>query len=116
MEDTYLKIGILLVAVTVMALLIGFAFHALNQPSEPEEKIQSFTGSAKQLEYKISKLCGQCASASDQECYLIKAEITEGNLSSTGNPEFVNFVTLPPGNYFLRVESSGSKCVIRRME
>ena len=116
MEDTYLKLGIVIVAVAVMTLLIAFAFNALNSQTEPENEMQSFRGSARQLDYKISHLCQLCAGGADRECYLIDAEITEGNISSPGNAEFANFNILLPGKYSLRIESSSSKCVIRRME
>jgi hypothetical protein len=116
MEDTYLKLGIVIVAVAVMALLIAFSFNALNSQTEEEQEMQSFKGPAKQLDYKLSHLCKLCAGEADRECYLINAEITEGNISNPGNAEFANFGILLPGKYSLRVESSGSKCVIRRMD
>ncbi|MCX6711119.1 MAG: hypothetical protein NTZ02_03460 [Candidatus Woesearchaeota archaeon] len=116
MEDTYLKLGLVIVAVAVMALLIAFAFNALNSQTEEEQEIQSFSGPAQQLDYRISHLCQLCAGEADRECYLINADITAGNISNPGNAEFANFGILLPGKYSLRIESSGSKCVIRRME
>jgi len=116
MEDTYLKLGIVIVAVAVMALLIAFAFNALNSQTEPEKEMQSFSGSARQLDYKISHLCQLCAGEADRECFLLNAEITEGNISNSGNAEFANFDILLLGKYSLKIESSSSKCVIKRME
>jgi hypothetical protein len=116
MEDTYLKVGIVVVAVAVMALLIAFAFRALNSQAEVPEDIQSFSGPARQLEYKIAKLCTLCMSSSDRECFLINAEITEGNISTAGKLIFANFNALLPGKHNLRIESNSSICVIRRME
>jgi len=116
MEDTYLKVGIVVVAVAVMALLIAFAFRALNSQAEIPEDIQSFSGKASQLEYKIAGLCASCISEQDKECFLINAKITEGNISFPGKFIFANFNILLPGEHSLRIESNSSICVIRRME
>ena len=116
MEDTYLKVGIVVVAVAVMALLIAFAFRALTSQAEIPEDIQSFSGTARQLEYKIASLCTSCMSEQDRECFLINAEITEGNISAPGKFIFANFNMLLPGKHSLRIESNSSKCVIQKME
>ncbi|MEM0231219.1 MAG: hypothetical protein QXT20_03410 [Candidatus Woesearchaeota archaeon] len=116
MEDTYLKVGILVVAVAVMGLLMAFAFKVIGAKPTREDELQNFSGSASQLYHKISRLCELCRGPAERDCFFITAEITEGVLNSSSNFEFQGFRSLAPGSYTLKIYSSSSKCLVRRME
>ncbi|MCX6710351.1 MAG: hypothetical protein NTV63_05380 [Candidatus Woesearchaeota archaeon] len=118
MDDLYMKIGMVIVAISAMVLLMAFSFKSLNIGTEPEEKIQSVDGTGTQVYLRIAKLCSLCTSeeGKNRECFLLETNITSGNISKIEIAVFENFSNLTEGRYTLKISSNESTCSIRRVK
>lgn|GEM_PF-2039300 len=113
-----MKFGMILIAIAVMALLIAFAFKALNVQTLPEDKIQGIVGNSNQVYLRIAKLCNLCTTEKyyNQECFLLKTNLTEGNITKISDVVFDNFKMLKEGTYNLKIYNNETKCTIKIFE
>ena len=107
MEDIYLKIGLLVIALLLIGLLAGLALKASSNDEFGDE--QSAEGDNSYAFFKIQKLCKACISEYDRDCFILNLRLTKGEL------ELEEAWFLQPGDYVLRIASSNNSCVVSQV-
>jgi hypothetical protein len=115
MQDIYLKVGMVVVAVAVMGLLIAFAFNAMNAQNPEADGNGTLSGTTASIDASLKRMCGKCIKQeySGLDCFVVNVIIQEGssiNVSRYASPE--NFIILS-GAQTLKLYNNGSSCAMR---
>ncbi|MBW2971214.1 hypothetical protein KY320_03580 [Candidatus Woesearchaeota archaeon] len=119
MEDIFMKMGMLVVAVAVISVMVAFAFKASSTvPINQDSYEQEFAGEAENLAIMIGKLCATCiAPHTNKDCYLITAKLNSV-LDQTKLPEGVVLYPDTPidtGNHKIKISSLNSECQVKKV-
>ncbi len=120
MEDAYLRYGLVLVGLALFGILVAFAWKASNAIELVEnKKEQSVRGDSERIVAAIGKLCSYCLKnpAEDRDCYILRADMTEGTLNSSsfGAVKAAGVHAEGRGSFVFKVAAFNRSCVVRQI-
>lgn len=120
MEDYFFKYGMIIVAVVVIFMIVGFVRNATDSTLEPTERFQQFEGKAENLASGIMNLCTSCLARINfnEDCYLIETELKDTltqDMFDESNLNIELMEPLPAGSYELKLINEDNTCKILRI-
>jgi len=107
--DFIFKIGMVIVALALVAGIMAFVFTSLEKTRE-ENIFHEYNGDNETIFLKIKTLCGECLSKNtDRDCYLVDIDVKQ----DLNIEEYM--LNLPAGKHTIKISDIGGECLVKKV-